>query len=392
MSNFHRFITAHACNTLHIGVQMIFIAWLAVGLLKLQPAQVGWVQSAVLLPNILVLLWVGRWVDSSNPVKLAALANVLLVLVHMGFLLSVLHMGVQLQALMIYAVALGALNALIQNAREALVGALSAPHHLQKSVSTVTFVQFACQAGGVGVAAGTEWFGVELLIGLQMALCVVAAGFYMSFHAEINTATPGPAVKILANPMLRSVVAIVAFNGLMHLGMFVVLLPLLAVHYLGYSVSSYAFLQLVFIAGSMVVSLKLMYSAPVEKPGQHMVFALLYSGVIGLALSAGPTPFGLYALIFCWGAVAGSSANHCRVIVQQLTPGASRGRVMAVYQVALFGAAPIGALLGGYLVQIGGIHLPLTVISYSSIGLFVVFLLDKAVWQYASGETSNKAL
>ena len=395
MTLYHRFLTAHTCNTLHLGIQMVFVAWLAVGVLRLPPAQVGWVQCALLVPNILLLFKVGDWVDRSSPVRLLKWANALLAATHSLFLLSLSVLGLTLITLVVYAMVLGALNAVVQNARESLIGQLQAESGLQKTISTVTFIQFGGQAVGVAVAACTDWLGVERLVVLQLLLCAAAFGVYSKIRHLAQKSVSNAIVlsKVLRNTLLRLVVIVVAFNGFMHLGMFVVLLPLLAVNWLGYEVWHYAFLQLSFIVGSMAVSLRLMLGNHQARPGQHMVFALLYSGLIGFALAAGPTELGLYALIICWGAVAGSSANHCRVIVQHLAPEQSRGKVMAVYQMALFGTAPFGALLCGYLVQVGGINLPLKLIGYSSVGLFAVFfLLSKAVWDFQVADLNKPSV
>lgn len=383
-----RFICAHGCNSLSAGIQLVLVAWLAVAVLRLPASQVGWVQCAALVPNVLLLLWVGAVVDRSNPARLLVIANAGLALVHGMFYLLCLGKGPDLFSLIVYAAALGSFNALVQNAREVLVGRLAVSGTLQKTVSRVTFVQFSAQAFGVFLAGFTDLLGVPNVILLQLCLCLGALVFYSGFGGQVCSAgDSGPGFLSALGRLMRIknfvlVLVVIGFNGFMHLGMFVVLLPLLSTNSLGFDSFAYGLLQLSFVAGAMAVSAGLVRGARTKNPGQHVLFALLYSGLIGFALWAGPTTFGLYALIFLWGGVAASSANHSRVIVQSLTPEAMRGRAMALYQMALFGTAPFGALLAGYLVQEGGTALPLKIIGSTSVALFAVLFFYPKLWAY----------
>ena len=107
---------------------------------------------------------------------------------------------------------------------------------------------------------------------------------------------------------------------------------------------------------------------------QAATFCVLYAGLIALALSYQTTVTGLFILLFCWGAVAGVSANVSRVAVLSSMPDELRGRAMSIYQLALFGAAPCGSLLCGYLLSHMSISEGLCGICYASVALFVGFL------------------
>lgn len=398
MSVFSRFLVAHACNTLSVGIQIILVAWLAVGILQLPPANVGWVQSAVLLPNIIVLFFAGVLVDRLNAVMVLRLVNGALAIVHLGFWYLIVVGQLNLAVLLVYAVFLGTLNALIQNARETLLGRFSEDESLQKNVSRVTFVQFAAQAIGVALGVFVHWFDVSSVVLVQAFLCAIAMLFYwqgglfnmgkkpLKAHRSVSLVAAFKTVyKIKA---LRTVLVLVAFNGLMHLGMFLVLLPIIATQKFGLSATSYVTLQLTFILGSIAISLRLMHGSTVLHPGQHVLFAVLYSGVIGLALSAGPTVLGLYALIGFWGVVAGASANLCRVVVQTLAPESLRAKTMSFYQTALFGMAPLGALLAGYLVHVGGTGLALKVMAGASFVVFFISMLQRELWAFRAVENT----
>lgn len=397
MQIFSRFLSAHTCNTLTVGIQIVLVAWLAVGVLRLPGVYVGWVQSAVLVPNIIVLFFAGRIVEQLNAVSILRLTNILLGVTHLIFCLALMLGIVELWGLMLYCVVIGSLNAWVQNARETLLGRLSQEHSLQKNISQVTLIQFSAQAIGVGLSAMMYWFDVYFLILLQACLCFLACAFYWApslkqyGHSAVHSVgnpVSSDAFKTVCNvKALRSILLLVGFNGLMHLGMFLVLLPVIATELLGFKSVSYVTLQLTFILGSIVVSWRLMHGTPVAHPGQQVLFAVLYSGVIGFALSAGPTKVGLYALIFCWGLVAGGSANLCRVITQSLAPEAMRARVMSFYQTALFGMAPFGALLAGYLIHSGGTVLALRTMGAASVAVFAVTLFQKELWLLVGRKT-----
>ena len=69
--------------------------------------------------------------------------------------------------------------------------------------------------------------------------------------------------------------------------------------------------------------------------------------------------------------------NGSRTLYQEAAPQAQRGRVLAVYQLGFMGAAPIGALLSGFLAGAMG-ALP-TLFVFASAMLVVVL----AAWGFS---------
>lgn len=64
-----------------------------------------------------------------------------------------------------------------------------------------------------------------------------------------------------------------------------------------------------------------------------------------------------------------------------------RGRMVSIYQLALFGSAPLGALAAGYGVQLWGVHQVLYNSAYFSLGLFLLSWCFPALWQ--AGKSSD---
>lgn len=383
------FGSAHFANAFSMGIQVVLIAWLAVGVLRLPAGQVGWVQASVFLPNVLLILYAGGFSDRKSAAAISMYANLFVALTHAiacGMYLSGLF---TFQTLVLYAVLLGVGNAFVQTAREKLVVQAGAGR-VHRVISIAGVCQFAAQALGMALVSFTDRWGVEWLMALQGVACLAAAVLYGAFGRRSSAADRYPLsgcsrsltgvfVDAWASLPMRHTLILVGFNGAMHLGFFIVVLPLIARDIMGFTSFEYSFLQLTFVVGSVIAHTWMLYKT-VHYPGQNILFCLLYSGVIGFALSAGPTIAGLYALIFLWGCVAGVSANLSRLVVHSTVPESMRGRFMALYQFALIGMAPVGAVLAGYLVTHSSVWAALKVMGLASILLFGLFMLSRSLW------------
>jgi MFS family permease len=388
MNGYLRFLSGHSANALSIGVQMVLVAWLATGVLQLPAQQVGWVQAAVLAPNLLIILFAGALSDRMPPARILVLVNGLLCVIHLGAYLSLTNNGFSLTALLLYALLLGGSNSFIQAAREKLLAQLT-DQPLQKNIARAGALQQTAQGLGIALASLTDLLGPSSLLLVQVGLCAFAT---VAYATTVKPVLSEPSKEPLAQAIhfglaqawrevaVRHVIFIVGFNGFMHMGMLIVLLPLIARDQMDFSSLEFGMLQLSFVLGGVTAHWILLRKASVSYPGQTVLFCLLYAGLIGFAMSRPVTELGLFSLVFLWGCVAGSSANLSRVVVQSMTPVEYRGRVMAVYQLALFGMAPLGALLAGYLVKHGGIESAFMLIAWSSAGLFTVSLLTKPLW------------
>lgn len=388
MAAYFRFLLGHSANALSIGVQMVLVAWLAAGILYLPPQKVGWVQAAVLAPNILIILFAGALTDRFHPARILTLANALLCVVHMSAFFLLSSGGFSLITLLIYAASLGCGNSFIQAAREKLVAQLS-EQHFQRNIARAGIAQQAAQGLGIAIASLTDIIGASALMLAQAVLCFVAMLAYGRALSQVNAPLRNEALgravslglrQVWRQVAVRHIVMIVGFNGFMHMGMFIVLLPLIARDRMGFSSLEFGLLQLTFTVGGVLSHWVLMRKASVRYPGQSVLFCILYAGLIGFAMSMPLTVVGLFGLVFMWGCVAGSSANLSRVVVQTLTPGEYRGRAMAAYQLALFGMAPFGALLAGYMVEHAGMTAAFRLIAWSSAALFAASLFTKRLW------------
>ncbi len=394
--SFRQFLFAHAAAALSMGIQIVVLAWLAVGVLDLPASQVGWVQAANLLPGLGIILLAGALADRWHPSRLLVIASSIVALAHAAAAVALLNNSLSFSGLMVYAAVLGAGNSFIQPAREKLLVAVG-DGLLQHTLSRASLFQFSAQGLGVLLATATEVIGASTLLLVQATLSVVGVVLYRTLRHQTMAAvattdqTVHGSIRFSmqtawSDKVLRQLIMLMAFNGFMHMGVFVMLLPWLANEVYGLSAFGYGGLQFIFLAGIITAHGVLLNRKKIEHPGQGVLFCLIYAGGITLAIASGPKLVGLYILIACWGGVAGSSAGLSRIVLQTVCSDAERGRVMSIYQLALFGMAPLGALAAGYGVSHWGHNFVLKFVAGASVILFGLSMFSKALWSVKQEE------
>ncbi|WP_250461865.1 MFS transporter [Microbulbifer litoralis] len=385
------FLLGYSGTSLATGLQVILLPWIAVTVVDLPALHLGWVQASVLLPNLLFLLFGGALADRRDAAAVAALACLGLAACHGGLLLYFSYRIPDLPLLLLYGVSLGVCTAFLQPARDNLVqrsarddGGRASESGVQRTVTWMMLAQYGGQALGMLLASRFDQWGLRPLLVIQMAVLAVAAAFFYSLRQprlRHPTDRKLPLVLIregLAEawrrPALRELVALMAFNGFVHIGVFLVVLPLLAEEY-GRGASYYATLQLGFVGGTVVATAVMLHRGQGDRPGRGILMCLIYSAALLIAISFGPTPFGLVLLCICWGAVAAASAALGRAVVQLLAPDDYRSRLISIYQLALFGSASLGALAAGALSEYAA---PLTTLLWAGIASLVAFVAVSA--------------
>lgn len=383
------FLLGYSATSVATGLQLVLLPWIAVGLLGIPALELGWVQAAVLLPNLLLLLLGGALADRKDPARVAAVACLGLVLCHSSVAIYFFFQLPSLGLLLIYAMGLGICTAFLQPARDNLVQRCTDGKvplqgtRVQQTVSWMMLAQYGGQAVGISLASRFDSWGVQSLLLVQICTLTLATiCFYHLKNSRPATqsvtkkwplALTEGFVELKRNRILRELIAIVAFNGFVHIGVFLVVLPLLAENY-GRGARYYATLQLAFISGTVIAIVTMLRRGQGQQPGRGILMCMLYSAALLVAISYGPTPFGLMLLCACWGAVAASSASLGRGIVQLLAPEQLRSRIISIYQLALFGSAALGALAAGMVSEYAA---PLTTLLWAGILSALAFV---AVW------------
>ncbi|MGH1370963.1 MAG: MFS transporter [Cellvibrionaceae bacterium] len=401
MNRFILYLTAVALAAFATGAQLVVLPWLAVNELQLPANQVGWVQSAVLFPSLLLMLVGGAVADQRQMRGLLPLMYLLMVACH-GAMLWVLNRGsLELSSVLLYAASLGAVAAFIQPLRDRVLPRLiEAPSQLQASVVKVSLCVYIAQALGVTLAGQVDGLSFQVIIVIQAMTLIVCALLMLavlrylpgmnpdkpiavSEQASASVSIGEGVIFVRHHPVLKHLIALVGFNGFMHIGVFVVALPLLSRDVYQQNALHFAGLQLAFVLGSVVATLMILRRGAVDQPGRAILFSLLYAGVLMLAISAKPTLVGLFLLVFAWGVVAGVSASLGKALLQQQVDDRFRGRALSIYHLALFGGAPLGALVCGYAVQHQGALALFKIGGSLTLGVFVIYLGVRALWNIA---------
>lgn len=385
------FLLGYSGTSLATGLQVVLLPWIAVSLVDLPALQLGWVQASVLLPNLFFLLFGGALADRFDAARVAALSCIGLGLCHAGIAYYLSFQVPDLALLLIYGVSLGVCAAFLQPARDNLVqrcargsqeanGQLS-EHRVQHTVTWMMLAQYGGQAIGMLLASRFDSWGVQTLLLIQVFVLGCAALFFYSMRhlgsapevtrQKLPSALLEGFAELKKSRAISELVLLVGFNGLVHIGVFLVVLPLLADDY-GRGASYYATLQIAFIAGTVVATVAMLRRGQGDRPGRGVLMCMLYSAALLIAISFGPTPFGLMILCACWGAVAAASASLGKAIVQLLAPAQVRSRIISIYQLSLFGSAALGALAAGAISQFSA---PLTTLLWAGIFSLVAFAL-----------------
>lgn len=372
--------------SLAMGIQIIVIPWLATEYLNLSSFYIGIVQSAVLIPNIALLIIGGVSLDKGA--LFTKFQRVLLFssVIHLAFILLLIQQGLSLFWVLIYAFLLGAVNAFVQPYKEYLAGIL-ATSELQAHIAKNRLCLYIGQAAGIFIAS--QFYQSQLmylpLIQITALFLVFACLWFIKrrYSALLSVSETSQTKESLSfslllsgfkvcwrSTVLRSLLTLTAVNGFFHIGVFIVALPLLVKTIYRGDVEFYSFLQGVFTVGMLVSALVIIYRKQLDGPGRRVIFSVLYSGLILLGLSAGPTVEGLLFLVFLWGVVVGVTSTLSRSILQSFAEPEYMGRVISVYQLTLFGFAPLGALFAGLAIDHLGV---LIVLKASAIVSFTVF-------------------
>ena len=362
---FRYFLSGVGTGSLLGGLQIVLYPWLVVGVLHESAERVGFAQMMAMLPALLFVLLGGALSENRHQARLL-LRLYLLYLIPYGLLLWLtLTEQLDYALVVIFGFCYGAITAFVQPARESLLPRV-ASEQLNRAVARMGLVQFVCQSVGMFAAGWLDSVGLVALVVFQM-LMVITTGLLLrrSLTADVDTPATntrprqaiGEGLKLAWQHIsLRHLMAAVFATGFLGLGVYLVVLPLLARELYGGGAAFFAWLQLTFTAGVIVANMLVIRGVGSSwQAGRFMVVSLLIRGGL-LALLALHLPvWALFVVILLWGLFSGWSMVLGRTMVHDLAPKTHASRMVSVYQLSLFGAAPIGAWSCGQLV--GGVGL-----------------------------------
>ncbi len=382
------------------GMQGVIFSWLVVGELRAAPSWVGTAQMAQILPAALFVVVGGAVADRGDRRRLLAACHLAAAVLVLGLAAVVQAGRLGLPLLIAYAFLFGTLHAVALPIREALLYQVGR-RDLSRAVTATTLVQFSAAALGAPVAGAAEWMGPAraLLIMAGFAAGGVAAlgrlpvpdleppvppGVAPARPAEGSGGSAGASLRlaprsapgrpagtnarlrgafadvregfaeVARSPRLAPIALLVGANGLFFMGPYFTLTPVLVRDVYGAGVSALGLAMMMFPLGTIAGSVLLLARGAPAHRGRALLAGLACGAASLLVISAAP-PFPVFLLaILAWGLAGSLFLNMSRTLFQEAVSERQRGRVLAVYFLALLGMAPVSNLLAGVLAGAAG--------------------------------------
>jgi MFS family permease len=347
------------------GMQQVLFSWILVGELKASSEWVGIAQTSTMLPALLLLMAGGAVADRVDPRRL-------LIALHVAAAMPVIALGLAsasgaltMPAIVAYGLTIGTLQAFVMPSRDTLLSRV-AGRDMMHAVTTMTAIQFGCQALGTVTAGAARWVGSATMLFVQAAVLLIGAVATRGVPAvppRTRAAHEAAGLSeiwsglayVLRTPNLRSPAAMVVAVGIFFIGPFVVVFPLLVRDYYGSGVDSLAVILMLFPLGTILGSLVLRRRG-IRRKGQATILALVFGASAQMVIGFGVPFVAMMGLTLLWGLGASVFITCSRTLFQEAAPDRERGRVLAIYQLGFMGGAPIGSLLSGFSSSLIGLH------------------------------------
>ena len=371
-------------------MQTIVFPWLVTVVLHEPAARVGIAQMSLMAPSIFLMLLGGAVADRADCRRLLVRGHLVAALPPLLLGAAIAGGGLAYGGLIAYALAVGTAGAFVMPARDAMLTRVAAGG-LGRAVAVMTATQFAAQLVGIAVGGSAGTIGAPALLLLQAA--VLAFGGIATLRLPAAPPMAGAAARSRLGAMrdgLRAaaessiLVPVLIANlavGVLYVGAFLVILPLVVRDVYGGGSAQLSLVSLGFWGGTIGSTLVQIRLGALRRPGRAIVVAL-FLGAGVLAAMAWPSPFPAFvALCLVWGLGAGVVMTQARTLVQSAAPETHRARILSLFQLGLMGGAPVGALLIGYLAALTG---PRGAAVYPATCMLLVLaglLLRSRLWQ-----------
>lgn len=366
-----------------IGLQMVLFAWLVTDVLDERAFRVGLAQTALMAPSLLFMIFGGAFADRSDTRAVLIRLHCAAALPPLALALIIFSGELQYEWLIVYGLIMGSLSAFAIPARDSLLSTVAVKafgEDIQRAVTMASGVQFLGQLGGIIVAGAAAVTGAPALLALQSV--VMLSGAFM-----VRKLPPAPPLdrepshplsdmrdgiaQVARSPILLPVVLGMFAVGVLYVGSFMVLLPLLVTNYYDGGATGISIVNICFWGGTIIATFALLRFGHIHRRGLIMTCSLT-SGAVILFLIGVPAPFFVMCILcFAWGLGAGTSMTMSRTIVQLAAPPTHRARVLSIFQLGFAGGGPIGAFASGFIVELTSIHTA----AWISAGVMVLVLL-----------------
>jgi hypothetical protein len=345
-----------------MGIQMVMFTYLVTTVLHGTEVQVGLAQMSLTVLSMVLLLFGGNIADQADTRQLLIRCHTAALLPALVLAVVVWSGALRFEWLIVYGLVMGSITAFTVPARWMRVRSspITSPSIASRAVTTTIGVTFLCQIAGMLGASLAAVSGPAPIILIQAVAQLV--GIYTSYrlipstrhtdHAHTSEGKPLQRIaaglrEVATSEQLLPINVLTLAIGILFIGSFLVLLPLILRAEFGASVQQISTMQAAFWGGSILSSIVISRIGNIVNRGRLIVLAVS-NGALILTLMSFPAPlFVLYALVFAWGLGAGVMMSMSRTTVQEYAPPAHRARVLSIYQLGFTGGMSVGALFVG---------------------------------------------
>ncbi len=377
---------------LAFGMQSVTFAWLVTIVLR-EPAElVGWAQTALLLPGMLLILLAGALADRLGPDRQALWAQLFGALTPWVLILAIQLDALSYPVMILYAVLMGCAQAFVTPARDGLLNHV-AENKVQRTVLLTSFFQFGCQILGYAIAAFADDIGAQTVMALQSVFLLVGVFAYWQIRTRgVVAALPKPSISvwhgvmegaktIAQSSVMRMVVVQNVAMACFFMGSFIVSFPLVVREVFDGSSGNLGLLNAFNSAGLVLTIVIMLRVGYVRRAGRALIFFQGLGSVVLVASGLVDDFVTFVFLIFCWGLCGGVAMPMSRTLMQELAPSAQRSRVMSFYAFSFMGAGPLGTLFCGYLSEHFGPQMAIQIAGTAMLTVTLTIALTSRLWQ-----------
>lgn len=220
---------------------------------------------------------------------------------------------------------------------------------LQSFVMNVTMIVGPALGGAIIAASGlggafgaaTIIYVVGLLFLIPLRLPAVAA------QRDGRGGVREGLSFVWTHPGIRTLIALMGLSGIVMMGPFMALLPMIARDVLHRDALEASLMFSVLGAGMFAGTVLLASIGNIERRGMWLLINMIPGGLLWAGIGLSRSYVLTMAIMFAWGVGGAFFMNLTQTLVQSNTPQEFMGRVMAVWTLVFMGVAPLGSLLAG---------------------------------------------
>lgn len=347
------------------GIQGVMFPFIITIVLHESSTWVGFAQMMTMLPMLVFTLFGGALADRVD-LRKHLMRLQIIQMVPPLLLAAFIYTDHLSYALMLcFGVILGVVGAYVMPTRDAMltrVAMTGLKGNIQRGVALSMSGQFLGQVAGFQIGGFAQYVGLPLMFALQSLLLLgaVYSTSRLSPAPPMNFGQPKTSqlaaikeglVVIWKSERLRPVIIMMFMSGILFMGVFMVLFPIMVRDVYHGSSFEIALINMCFFGGIGISSFTLSRFRPIRRQGRAMMIAMCTGSSVMVIMHFGFPIYVVDFLALCWGLAGGVSMTQSRAVVQEFAEPHMRARLISAFQLGSMGGGPIGAVLTGYVIK-----------------------------------------